>query len=302
LEWETNRLIWGEDVMAAAVSSLRGVIKAPEGYEFLDADFSSVENRVASWIAGQQDKLDAFAQGMDEYKVFATSMYGVEYEAVTVDMRQVSKSAVLGGMFGQGWKGLIDYAAPLGVALDEAKARELIDTYRAQYPEVQRTWYACGDAMLEAVRAQGVVVTVGKLKFKVTNKFLRMLLPSGRTLSWYQPTIESREVPWGGTKPAVIVWQVNPMTKRYERKALIGSSAFQSSVQGTARDLLIHGVSSLQRAGYDVVLRVHDEVLALVREGEGDENEFGNLLCQQPAWAQDLPLAFEAWRGKRFRK
>jgi DNA polymerase len=146
------------------------------------------------------------------------------------------------------------------------------------------------------------VVTVGKLKFKVTNKFLRMLLPSGRTLSWYQPTIESREVPWGGTKPAVIVWQVNPMTKRYERKALIGSSAFQSSVQGTARDLLIHGVSSLQRAGYDVVLRVHDEVLALVREGEGDENEFGNLLCQQPAWAQDLPLAFEAWRGKRFRK
>jgi len=301
--WDACRAMWGDQTMAAAVSSIRGVIKAPPGYEFLDADYSSVENRAASWIAGQQDKLDAFAAGMDEYKLFATKMYGVEYGDVTKDMRQIAKSAVLGGMFGQGWKGLIEYAEPLGVHLDEEKARELIDMYRAQYPMVQRTWYACGDAMMDACEAPGRVFPVGDhIAFKVADDFLKLRLPSGRLLHWYQPRVVQAKTPWGAIKDAVETWTVNSITRKWERRVLIGSSAFQSSVQASARDLLINGCKNLEAAGYPVVLRVHDEVLSLVPEGTGDENEFGQLLCKAPAWAKCLPLAFEAWRGKRFRK
>lgn len=296
-------LMLGDDLMSAAVSCVRGVIKAPEGYEFIDADFSSVENRVAAWIAGQDDKVADFALGKDEYKTFATAMYGVEYVEVTKDMRQVAKSAVLGGMFGQGWKGLIDYATTYGVTLDEEKARHLIDTYRAQYPKVKKLWYTCGDAAIRAVRNPGAIIPAGdKLALTYRGGFLRMKLPSGRIISWYQPTIELLETPWGELRESVVVWTQNPVTRKFSRGKLIGSSIFQSGVQGTARDILVNGVFNVEAAGYQVVMLVHDEALALSRKGEGSPDDLGRLLCTPPAWAETLPLAFEAWTDVRFHK
>ena len=41
---------------------------------FVDADLSSIENRVSAWMAGQNDKLELFRQGLDEYKTFGTSI------------------------------------------------------------------------------------------------------------------------------------------------------------------------------------------------------------------------------------
>ena len=300
--WELTSWYWGDLLMDAAVSTLRSVIKAPPGYEFIDADFSSVENRVSAWISGQDDKLAAFAAGMDEYKLFAMDMYGVPYEEVTKDMRQVAKSAVLGGMFGQGWKGLIEYALTYGVTLDEERSRFLIDTYRAQYPKVQQMWWDCGDALINAVKAPGAVIEVNKVSITCRNDYLWMKLPSNRVIAWYQPRVGMQDTPWGSKRLGVTVMGVNQVTRKFERQKLIGSSAFQSAVQGTARDLLVHGMANVERAGYPPVLSVHDEVLALVPEGFGSEEEFGNLLCTPPAWASDLPLAYEAWRGIRFRK
>jgi DNA polymerase len=273
---------------------------------FIDADFSSVENRVAAWIAGQQDKLDMFAKGLDEYKVFASgSLYRVPYDEVTKDQRQVSKSAVLGSMFGQGWKGLIEFAEGYGVELSEERSQAIVAAYREEYSELPKTWYACGDAMLQACRAPGAIVQVGKLQFVVREKFLKLKLPSERVLYWYDPKIEERETPWGAMRDAVVTWSVNSVTRKWERRALIGSSAFQSAVQGTARDLLVHGVKNLEQADYGVVLRVHDEALAevdLIEDTTTLEAEFCRLLCQAPSWAAGLPLTAEAWTGERFRK
>ncbi len=91
-------LVRGEGASITELSSVvRSVLRAPEGYAFIDADFSSIENRVAAWLPNQKDKLKMFEAGMDEYKVFASeSMYLVPYEEVTNNMRQISKSAVLG--------------------------------------------------------------------------------------------------------------------------------------------------------------------------------------------------------------
>jgi DNA polymerase len=94
--------------MSELSSLVRSAIKAPDGKTFVDVDFSSIENRVGVYLAGQKDKVELFRKGLDEYKVFASeSLYRVPYEDVTKDMRQISKSAVLGAMFGQGAKGLV---------------------------------------------------------------------------------------------------------------------------------------------------------------------------------------------------
>lgn len=312
-------LLWGDRVMDAAVSCLRGVLKSPPGYEFIDADYSSVENRVGVWLAGQDDKVAMFAQGLDEYKVFAsTSLYQVPYEQVTKDMRQMSKSAVLGCLFGQGPDGLIEYSKGYGVTLTPPRAKEVVDAYRVEYAKVRSLWYACGNAAIDATRNPGQWFDAGaKLRVMSHRNFLWMKLPSGRLISWSRPEVEMQEAPWKeqvkdpltgemyevpAMRPVVTVESIDTYTRQFCRHKLIGSSIFQSAVQGTARDVLAQGLMNVEQAGYPVVLMAHDELMALVREGAGDPDEFGRLMCAPAPWFADLPLSYEAWRGRRFRK
>jgi DNA polymerase len=296
--------VFGDAVMDAAVAVIRSMIKAPEGYEFIDGDFSSVENRVGVWLADQLDKVEMFRQGLDEYKVFAaTNLYKIAYAEVTKHQRQVSKSAVLGCLFGQGAAGLVEYAKGYGVFLTLAEAQDIVDAYRREYKRVKNLWYRCGDASIEAVRNPGVWVKAGsKLQLCCFKNFLWMKLPSGRLISWAAPLVENKKTPWGAMKDVVTVMQVDAVTKQWRRDKLIGSSIFQSGVQATARDLLMHGMFQVEQGGYAVVLRAHDELLSLVRKGFGSVEDFLARLCVNPPWALDLPLAGEGWRGQRFRK
>ena len=128
--------VFGEGIgtMQELSSLVRSAIVSPEGKTFVDVDFSSIENRVGVYLAGQNDKVELFRKGLDEYKVFASeSLYRVPYDQVTKDQRQVSKSAVLGAMFGQGAKGLVKYAEGMGVKLTEAQAKSAVDNYRMSY-------------------------------------------------------------------------------------------------------------------------------------------------------------------------
>lgn len=297
-------MLFGDQVMDAAVSTVRGVIKAPPGFEFIDADWSSVENRIGSWIAGQQEKVAMFAQGLDEYKVFASrALFNVPYAEVTKAMRQMAKSAVLGCMFGQGAKGLVEYAKGYGVELTEERSKEIVDAYRAEYNLVASMWWRSADAILDAVRNPGVVVDVGQfVRISVMRGFLWMKLPSGRLICWYQPRAELLDTPWGEQRMGVTVMGVDRFTRKWVRQKLIGSSVYQSSVQATARDLMAEALLRLEAAGYPVVLLVHDEFLSLVPEGTGSEDEFKQILCSAPEWAKGLPLAAESWRGIRFKK
>lgn len=441
---ESALLLWGDKVMDAAVSCLRGVLAAPAGHEFIDADYSSVENRVGVWLADQDDKVEMFAKGLDEYKVFASrSLYNIPYEAVTKDQRQMSKSAVLGCfaadtevltdrgfvpisevrlsdkvwdglefvrhcgvayqgwqevidlagvrvtpdhlilqedgwaradavdlrsavrsveaeppgvddahckplpsisvsgahtydivncgprhrfaiwtnaglviahncLFGQGANGLIEYAKGYGVTLTPERSQEVVSAYRAEYAKVRALWYACGDAAIEATNSPGLWVSAGSKLSLIHHKgFLWMKLPSGRLISWFKPVVEMQDAPWKETvngveqqarRPVVTVESIDTYTRQFCRHKLIGSSIFQSAVQGTARDVLANGLINVEAGGYPAVLLVHDEILALVREGQGDPEEFGSLMCKPAPWFADLPLAYEAWRGKRFRK
>jgi DNA polymerase len=314
------RMIYGDQVMDAAVSLVRGVIKAPEGFEFYDADFSSIENRVAAWIAGQEDKLELFRKGIDEYCAFATLIYGRTITKADKAERKFAKPGVLGGMFGQGWRGLIDYAAGMGVKLTPAESQRITKLYRDSYEKVQASWYRFGDVSIQAVQNPGVwfdtgrdaevtawgqhkpALPFGRIALMCHRNFLWMRLPSGRKIAWAAPRVEMRMTPWGKLKPVVTVEQQDSVTHQWVRDKLIGSSIFQSAVQATARDVLIHGVFKVTAAGYDVRMRTHDEVTALVPVGFGSPDHFGQLMCVNPEWCPDLPLAYEAWAGPRFKK
>ena len=292
--------------MGELSSLVRSGIKAPSGKTFVDVDFSSIENRVGVWLANQNDKVEMFRKGLDEYKMFASqSLYRVPYEEVTKDQRQVAKSAVLGAMFGQGAKGLVRYAEGMGVKLDEPQAKSAVDNYRTSYAKVKELWGMCESASIQAVENPGSPFAAGgKIILKCAKGALWMRLPSGRLICWQRPELELLATPWGSEKLGVTVHSQNTFTRQWTRNAIIGSSIFQSAVQGAARDFLAVAMLNLDKAGYEVINSVHDEVLLLVEEqnGESAMADVVKIMTTPPSWAPDFPLAAEGWHGKRYRK
>jgi DNA polymerase len=298
----------GEGGSIAELSSIvRSVLKAPEGYTFLDVDFSSIENRVGVFIAGQKDKLDMFAKGLDEYKTFASeALYNIPYDEVTKDMRQISKSAVLGCMFGQGSKGLVQYAQGMGVKMDLGQAEQAVEKYRSSYFKVKNTWYELEQLAIEATQTPGVAVGMhnGRVVFKVLNDALWMRLPSGRLICWQSPEVGMQMTPWGKPKLGVTVRSQNTYTRKWGRNSLIGSSIFQSAVQATARDLLAESMMRLEENAYEVVGCVHDEVILLTKDQDTElklQNVIG-IMTSVPDWASGLPVAAEGWISRRYQK
>jgi len=221
-------------------------------------------------------------------------------------------------LFGQGPQGLIDYAKGYGVTLTLARSEGVVNAYRSEYDKVRKLWYACGDASIKATQNPGEWFKAGeKLALKVHKNFLWMRLPSGRVIAWSSPRVEIQDAPWfedfynpetGATekrkarRPVVTVESVDTYTRKFCRHKLIGSSIYQSAVQGTARDILAQGAMNVEAAGYPIVLMAHDELMAHVPEGFGSEEEFGRLMCKPADWYADLPLSYEAYRSRRFKK
>jgi len=297
----------GSGTMLQLSSLVRSSIKAPDSKTFVDVDFSSIENRVGVWLAGQNDKVELFRKGLDEYKVFASeSLYRVPYDEVTKDQRQVSKSAVLGAMFGQGAKGLVKYAEGMGVKLTEAQAKNAVDGYRSSYSKVKELWALCENAAIEAVSNPGNPFRAGQhIVMKVAKDALWMQLPSKRLICWQRPQLELVTTPWGATKYGVTVHSLNTYTRAWTRNQLIGSSIFQSAVQGTARDFLANAMLNLEKNGYELINSIHDEVLLLVDEDKAEEaleNDVMHIMTNPPKWALDFPLQAEGWVNKRYRK
>jgi DNA polymerase len=306
---EAIPVVFGTGVgsMLQLSSLVRSAIVAPPTKTFIDVDFSSIENRVGVYLAGQNDKVELFRKGLDEYKAFAsTSLYKVPYEEVTKEQRQIAKSAVLGAMFGQGAKGLVKYAEGMGVKLTETQAKNAVDGYRTSYAKVKNLWALCEVAAIDAVQNPGTAFAAGqKIKIKSVKQALWMQLPSGRLICWQRPELELLTTPWGSQKMGVTIHSQNTYTRQWSRNALIGSSIFQSAVQGTARDFLANAMLNLELNGYQVINSIHDEVLLLCDEDgaeEALENDVMAIMTNPPKWAPDFPLAAEGWVSKRYKK
>ena len=283
------------DVMTAAASCLRGMIVPEQGRDFVGADFSSIEGRALAWLAGEETALDVYQEGRDPYKVNAVQIYGVTYDNVSKDQRQIGKVAELA----LGYQGSVGAFSRMGeaygVELPEEEIKDIVKQWRMAHPMTENLWSELDRSAKDAVLYSGGVVDYRSIAFRSDGRLLQMRIPSGRTLCYRAPEIAIVEKYWGPTE--VIQYIDNE-----GQNELYGGKLTENLTQAVARDLLANAIFNVEAHGYPVVLHVHDELVAEVPEGFGSVEELCELMCRLPPWADGLPLKAEGWRGKRYRK
>ena len=192
-----------EDNVPAGMSKLiRGMFMAGPGNELAVADYSSIEARVVAWLAGEEKVLTAFREKLDLYKVAATAIYGVRYENVTKDQRQVGKCAVLALGYQGGVGAFQSMATVYGVRVPDEQAQDIVTKWRGGHQAIVQFWADLEKAAVKAVET-GRVQTVGRIKFGIKGQWLCMKLPSGRSIHYPFPKLEERPTKWGTVKRSV---------------------------------------------------------------------------------------------------
>ncbi len=313
-------MVCGGRGMTALSDALRGLIVAGPNKTLVCADFNAIEARVVFWLAGAQAPLAAYGRGESPYLDMANYIY--ERKDITKDGApleyDIGKRSILGDGFGQGWRTfqatVYIETAKQGkpVWLSDEVAKKAVDGYRTLYPEVPCLWKEIGAAAVRAVREPGVRVPCaeGKLLWSMSNdrRFLVCRLPSGRYLWYYKPTVKLTKTRWGDMRPSLHYWGMHPKIKQWMNLSTYGGKLTENVVQAIARDLMAGGMLAVEAAGYEVLLTVHDEVLAEALEPVGNNvdrytlEKFEHLMCQLPPWAAGLPVRTEGWSGQRYHK
>jgi DNA polymerase len=302
-----------ENPVSVVSSLLRGCLTASPGHELTAADFSAIEARVLVVLAGQQDVVanwrafDAGDKSKDQYILNAMVLYNLPFEEIKkFPHRQTGKFQELGCGYGMGAKKAVSAAKDVyGLELDEDRAKEIVGMYRETHRKVVEFWHETDQAAQEAVLNPGKPITFGalmNLRFLKAGAYLYLILPSRRPLVYPAPKIVDRPTPWGEVRPAIEISTVDGKTKRWVRQSMYGGLWVENIVQAVSRDLLKEADLRVEAHGYQVILDVHDEIVAEAPIGHGSVKEFESLLAATPPWAEGWPIKAEGWRGLRYRK
>ena len=275
---------------------LRPTLLPDPGKSFVVADWSAIEGRVNPWLAKSaagEAKLDVFRRRLDPYKVNAAATYGVAYEDVTDDQRQVGKVQELALGFGGGVGAFAAMGRGYGVRIEEAQAQRIVDAWRRANPWAPAFWSDIERAYWSAMRHEGAAFEAGRATYMFDGTHLWYALPSGRILCYPYARIEGDDITY-----AKASWKPAADAKEWPRARLWRGLADENLTQAAAHDILRHALRQLD----DVVLHVHDEIVIETDRPEEVKTMLEQVMTTPPDWAQGLPLAVEAKVMARYGK
>lgn len=311
--------LFAGDQMDAVAGCVRSVIQAPEGKKLVVCDLSSIESVVIFWLTDCERGLNVFRNGLCAYKDFATTLYSVEYSEVTKAQRSGAKPAVLGagyrlsgGELRDGEKtGLWAYAENMGVQMTKEEANRAVSVFRETYSEIKNGWYQIEDTIERAMTSGGKIVKWGPLEVQIVKPFLRVGLPSGRSMWYYQLRVEKFEAEGRyGTylRRNISYMGKDQITNRWKRIDSHGGKMIENYVQALARDILGLGMLAAHKIGFNIVGHVHDEIIA---EQDKDDTTFvmpllrdcmTTVIQKMNPWLQTMPLGAAGYEARTYRK
>ena len=263
------------------------------GYKYVVADFSAIEARVLSFLAGEQWRMDVFKDGKDIYCASASQMFGVPVvkNGENGHLRQKGKIAELALGYG-GSVGALKAMGAIEMGLKEEELQPLVDAWRSSNPSITRFWWAVDAAVKKAVTYKTTAETHG-FRFYYKSGMLFIDLPSGRRLCYVKPKIGinqfgSESVTYEGTN-----------TGKWTRLESYGPKFVENIVQAVARDILAYAMKTLRHCF--IVGSVHDELII-----ECSPNVDMNVVCEQmgrtPPWIEGLLLRADGYECQFYKK
>jgi len=296
-----------DNVIELCASAVRGCLIAPPSRKLVIADLSNIEGRVLAWLAGEEWKVKAFSDfdlgvGHDLYVLAYARSFGGTAEQVLENkksgdgmMRQLGKIMELALGY-QGSVGAFSSMARLyGVEKGEEEVLSIVKAWRKAHRCIVGFWYDVEFAARQVLRDPETRREVRDLTLDVENGWLRIRLPSGRYLC-YPDARENEEdkIAYSG---------VNQYTRKWQTLETYGGKLVENIVQATARDVLAHGMALAERAGYEICLHVHDELITETPDDPAYSAEgLSALMATEPGWSFGLPLAAAGFECNRYRK
>ena len=283
-----------DDVPDTLSQLIRTAFIPRQGMKFIVADFSAIEARVIAWLAGEEWRMKAFANGEDIYCASASKMFGVPVvkHGENGHLRQKGKISELACGFG-GSVGAMKAMGADSLGLSDTELKQIVTDWREASPHITELWWAVNRAVKKAIKGKTATKTHGLL-FSYEAGFLFIRLPSGRRLAYAKPYIGKNK--FGGE--SVTYMGINAQ-KKWDRLESYGPKFVENCVQGIARDLLMYSMQTLSQ--YFIVGHIHDEmIIECPKDTKLDE------ICQQmartPDWAKGLLLRADGYECSFYKK
>lgn len=283
-----------EDIPDTLSQLIRTAFVPKKGCKFIVADFSAIEARVLSWLAGEEWRTEVFASGGDIYCASASQMFNVPVEkhGVNGHLRQKGKIAELALGYG-GSVGALKAMGALDMALEEEELKPLVNAWRQANPYIVKFWWDVDRAAKKCIKEKQSQ-EIQNIKFHHRSGMLFIVLPSGRQLAYVKPKIG--ENIFGGES---VTYEGVGATKKWDRLESYGPKFVENIVQAISRDILMHAIKTL--SSYSIVAHVHDEVII-----EVDPSMSLDRVCQQmsrvPPWAKGLLLDTDGYECEFYKK
>ncbi|CAB4124635.1 DNA-directed DNA polymerase, family A, palm domain containing protein [uncultured Caudovirales phage] len=327
------------NVMGMSANLVRGAIVAPPGKKLCIADLANIEGRGLAYLAGESWKIQAFRDydsgtGADLYNLAYARSFNVKVEDIPKGGRQIGKVQELGLGYQGGVSAFLTFAAVYKMDLDAmadavwasapAEALEnatgmlawvkkkkrstfglsdrtyiacevLKASWRAAHPATEAFWGDIEQAAKSAILHPGEQFRVRQIVARRDGAWLRIRLPSGRYLCYLNPEL--------GTDGQITYMGINQYTRQWSRIKTYGGKLVENIVQAWARDVLADNMTDIDRAGYPIVLTVHDELLTETTDSDAyDWQTLAHLMARQPSWAPGVPLSAAGFETYRYKK
>lgn len=289
-----------DDIPDTLSQLIRTAFIPKTGMKFIVSDFSAIEARVLSWLAGEDWRLDVFKNGGDIYCASASQMFRVPVEkhGVNGHLRQKGKIAELALGYG-GSVGALKAMGALEMGLSEDELQPLVDMWRNSNPNIVQFWWEVDRCVKQTVKERIPTETHG-IRFSYQSGMLFITLPSGRRLSYVKPRIGENK--FGGES---VTYEGVGATKKWERIESYGPKFVENIVQAISRDILCYAMRTLRN--YRICGHVHDE---LIIECPIDTNvsEVCAMMGRTPPWAEaaskavGLPLRADGYECEFYKK
>ena len=273
---------------------IRTAFVAGEGNKFCVADFSAIEARVLSWLAGERWRTDVFVNNGDIYCASASAMFGVPVEkhGQNAELRQKGKIAELALGYG-GSVGALKSMGAIDMGLTEEELQPLVDSWRSANPNIVRFWWDVDRAVKKAVKQREPSELKG-IRFECRSGMLFITLPSGRRLAYVKPRMSENR--FGGES---VTYEGVGGTKKWERIESYGPKFVENIVQAISRDILCYAMRTLSHCR--ICAHVHDELIIECRKDLSLP-----VLCEQmgrtPPWAEGLVLRADGYETQFYKK